>query len=343
MVEMMLSTETLYTITGNPDWADRCEDVAFNSYPAALTADMTALRYLTSPNLVQSDRISKSPGVQNGGPMFLYSPHIHRCCQHNQGQGWPYYAEHLWLATSDNGLAAAFYTDNEVTAKVGRGVSVNLVEKTKYPFDEKIEITVNPDKPVKFPLYLRIPAWCKKPAVKINGEEYPLDNLSGLIRLEKNWAESDIVTLMLPMEVSLRTWTANKNSVSVDYGPLTFSLKIAVNWKKEDEAGRWPVWEAYPASPWNYSLDYDPSNLAGSFDVVKKGYPADEMPFTPENAPIEIRTKGRKIPGWTVDLNFLVNELPMSPVTTDQPEEPITLIPMGAARLRISSFPVIQR
>ena len=44
MVEMMLSTERLMTITGDPRWADRCEDVAFNSLPAALTADLKALR-----------------------------------------------------------------------------------------------------------------------------------------------------------------------------------------------------------------------------------------------------------------------------------------------------------
>ena len=36
MVEMMLSTETLTWITGDLLWADRCEDVAFNSLPAAL-------------------------------------------------------------------------------------------------------------------------------------------------------------------------------------------------------------------------------------------------------------------------------------------------------------------
>ena len=34
------------------------------------------------------------------------NPHDHRCCQHNVAQGWPYYAEHLWLATGGDGLAA---------------------------------------------------------------------------------------------------------------------------------------------------------------------------------------------------------------------------------------------
>ena len=116
MVEMMLSHEILLTIDGNVKWADRCEDVAFNSLPAAFTADMKALHYLTSPNMILCDRHNKSPGLQNGGPMLHFNPHIHRCCQHNTGHGWPYYAQHLWLATPGNGLAAVMYGPSRVIA-----------------------------------------------------------------------------------------------------------------------------------------------------------------------------------------------------------------------------------
>ena len=342
IVEMMKSAEILYTITGDPVWADRCEDVAFNSYPAALTADMSGLRYLTSPNLAQSDSVSKSPGIQNTGPMFLFTPHRHRCCQHNQGQGWPYFAEHLWLATSDNGLAAALYSANVVTAKVGNGTNVTITEKTNYPFEEKIEFTIDPSKSIQFPLYLRIPGWCKKPVVRINDEEFPIGGVSDLIRIEKKWKQGDVVSLILPMEVGIRTWTGNKNSVSVDYGPLTFSLRIDEKWIRTGGTDRWPNWEVYPASAWNYGLEMDPTSVVKTFKVVKKEYPASNMPFTLETAPIEIRATGKKIPVWTLDETLLTGSLPESPVTTDQPAEPITLVPMGAARLRISSFPVVR-
>ena len=55
MVEQMLSDELLMQMSGDPFWADNCENVAFNTYPAALTPDMRALRYLTAPNMVVSD------------------------------------------------------------------------------------------------------------------------------------------------------------------------------------------------------------------------------------------------------------------------------------------------
>jgi len=340
MVEMMLSTETLLAITGDPAWADRCEDVAFNSYPAALTADKKALRYLTSPNQVQSDAVSKSPGVQNGGPMFLMSPHRHRCCQHNQGHGWPYFAQHLWLATADNGLAAVLYAENEVEAKVGYDTKVKISVDTKYPFEEEIRFRIKTKKSVRFPLYLRIPAWCSTPEVKMNGKSIMHQPASGYIKIELWWKSGDEITLNLPMKVGTRTWEANKNSVSVDYGPLTFSLKIEENYVREGGTDEWPTWEIFPASQWNYGLALT-CNPENDFRVIKKDYPENDMPFTHEGAPIEIKTSGALIPDWGMDETNLVKELPVSPVVTDQPRQEVTLIPMGAARLRVSAFPVL--
>ena len=108
IVEFMHSFEMLTRIGGNPVWADRCEELAFNSLPAALTPDLKGLHYLTCANQVQLDKANKSPGVQNEGTMFSYSPYeVYRCCQHNVSHGWPYYAEELWLATPDRGLCAS--------------------------------------------------------------------------------------------------------------------------------------------------------------------------------------------------------------------------------------------
>jgi len=68
--------------------------------------ELKGLHYITSANQMQLDRHNKSPGIQNGGTMFSYSPfETYRCCQHNVSHGWPYYAEELWLATPDNGSA----------------------------------------------------------------------------------------------------------------------------------------------------------------------------------------------------------------------------------------------
>lgn len=341
MVEMMLSDEILLTLSGDPKWADRCEDVAFNSLPAAFTPDLKALHYLTAPNQILCDSQNKSPGVQNKGPMFLYNPHIHRCCQHNSGHGWPYYAEHLWLATPGNGLAAAMYAPCSVTAKAGNGTAVTIIEETQYPFSEDIELTIKTSKPVLFPLYLRVPGWCKTPELTMNNKMLELFGADSYIEITRQWSDGDKVKLRLPMTISLRKWTKNHNSVSIDRGPLTYSLKIGEKYVKAGATDPWPAWEIYPTTAWNYGLALNQDEPISSFEVVPRTWPKDNQPFEPNSAPVELRAKAKKIPAWQKDELGLVGLLQDSPVKSNEPTETVTLIPMGCARLRISAFPTI--
>jgi len=358
MVEQMASDEILTGITGDPSWADNCENVAFNTYPAAVMPDFRGLRYLTAPNMVVSDSKDHSPGIQNGGPFLMMNPFSSRCCQHNHAQGWPYYAEHLWMATPDNGLAAILYNSCTVTAKVGNHNTVTLKEETHYPFENEINITVTTSKAEKFPLYFRIPKWCSNAQVYVNNKLLQHNNQpSTYTRIERMWNNKDVVKLVLPMEVKTTQWEENKKCASVNYGPLTFSLKIKEVYKQMDskasaigdskwqanvDESKWPSFEIYPGSSWNYGLLQSEINNPFLFKVVKKQWPQDDFPFTQQSVPIEIKAKGKLIPDWTLDKYGLVDILPQSPVAVNTKPEDIVLIPMGAARLRISAFPVVK-
>lgn len=345
IVEFMHSFELLTKISGNPLWADRCEEIAFNSLPASLTPDWKGLHYLTCPNQIQLDKENKSPAIQNKGTMFSYSPfERYRCCQHNVSHGWPYYAEELWLATADRGLCASLYAACQVTAQVGEGTRVTIAEATDYPFGDTVTLRLSMPQAVSFPLYLRIPRWCARAAISVNGRPVrvaapPLH----YVVLERAWQDGDTVTLRLPMQVTVRRWEQNQNAASVDYGPLTFSLKIGERWSRCGGTDAWPELEVFPTTPWNYGLVLDPKRPARSFKVVRGPRSAGlaGQPFEPAAAPIELRVKARRIPGWKQDALGLVGKLPLSPVRSREPVESITLIPMGAARLRITSFPVI--
>lgn len=344
IVEFMHSFEMLTKVTGNPLWADRCEEIAFNSLPASMTPDQKGLHYITCANQVQLDRHNKSPGIQNQGTMFSFSPfEVYRCCQHNVSHGWPYYAEELWLATPDNGLCASLYAASEVSAKVGDGTMVKITEETDYPFSDAIRFKVALPKATTFPLYLRVPRWCEGASVRINGKTLEVKARPLLfIAVSREWKNGDTVTLQLPMKLAVRTWAKNKNSVSVDYGPLSFALSIKERWTKYgDRNPDWPEWEVSPDSPWNYGLMLDAKNPAKSFRVEHRPGPLAPQPFTPETAPISLKAKAHKIPAWQLDRLNMVAPLQQSPAKSSEPIEEITLIPMGAARLRISSFPTI--
>ncbi len=342
MVEFMHSFEMLLAITGDAVQADRCEEVAFNDLPAAMTPDLVGLHYLTAPNMVKLDGANKAPGLQNSGDMLTYNPHRYRCCQHNTGIGWPYFAEHLWMATRDNGLAATLYAACEVEAKVGDGVVVRITEATDYPFDEGIAISIATPRPASFPLYLRIPGWCREASVSVNGESVlAAASGPGYVRLDRTWADGDKVVLHLPMEIEVETWPTNADSVSVRRGPLWYSLKIGEQWVRSGGTDDWPAYEVLPTTPWNYGVVLDQVDPATSFKEFRNDRPVSAQPFVPDGAPVELRASGKRIPAWALDEQGLVGELQASPVHSDEPQESITLIPMGCARLRISVFPRI--
>jgi hypothetical protein len=341
MVESMHSFEMLTKITGDATWGDRTEEMAFNNLPASSTPDYRALHYLTGANMVQLDKGNKAPGIQNSGTMLSYSPfQVYRCCQHNISHGWPYFAEELWLATSDAGLCASLYSESEVTAKVADGQEVKIAETTNYPFEEKVEFKLSTAKPVKFPLYLRVPKWTTSAAVLVNGQDVSVESHPPCyLVIDREWKEGDTVTLELPMQVALRTWTRNHNSVSVDLGPLTYSLKIGEDYKPYGKDGAWKQYEVFATTPWNYALVLDPNDPTTSFESEAKGGPLPANPF--KDPPVSLMVKAQRLPAWTLDANGLLNTLQNSPTTSDQPVETVELIPMGAARLRITSFPVI--
>jgi len=205
-----------------------------------------------------------------------------------------------------------------------------------------VTLIVRAHQPVRFPLYLRVPGWCAQPSVAINNQPQGVPGgRQPFLRIERDWSDGDAVRLTLPMTIQLRRWAKNHHSVSVDRGPLTYSLKIAERYVQAGGTEDWPAFEILPESPWNYGLVLDGDQPAAAWEIVKKDWPVDEMPFTHEGTPLEIRAQGKRIPQWQLDPYGLVAELQDSPVRSEQPVEEIRLIPMGAARLRISSFPVI--
>ncbi len=342
IVDMMLSQEILLGITGDPKWADRCENAAYNTLPAAMTADMKGLRYLTSPNQIVSDRRNKAPELADQGDMQSMNPHSHRCCQHNAGMGWPLFAENLWMATPGNGLAAVFYSACTVKARVGTGGQVTIVEKTPYPFDGRVEFVFDCAGTAAFPLYLRIPGWCAAPRLRLNGQPLAVEGRPlSYLRIDRTWAAGDTLELTLPMEVVVTRWAKNRNSASVGRGPLSFSVKIGEEYVRCGGTDAWPAREILPTTPWNYGLALDPRNPAAGFEVVARPWPASNEVFTHDGTPVELRAQVKRIPNWTDTGMGLPGKLQPSPVKSAEPVETITLIPMGAARLRISAFPVI--
>ncbi|CAF3433064.1 unnamed protein product [Rotaria socialis] len=349
IVEFMNSFEILTRITGDGLWADRCETLAFNTLPAAFDPIVgRGTHYITCANCIQLDDQTKTQQqFQNNFPMLAYKPGVHqyRCCTHNHGMGWPYYAEAAWLATYDGGLCASLYVSNQVTALVGPndGTQVTIIEETDYPFDGTVKFRFQLSTPTQFKLYLRVPCWCRKaPTLSLNGQilfnEKTSNNGSYLI-VDRLWVDDDALTFTIPLSLRIQTWTSNHSAVSLSYGPLTFSLGISEQYNRIGGTDDWPEFEVIPKSNWNYGLVMASSNeWLIKRKKIKNGF---QNLFTKDTVPLNLEVRARRIPEWQADSQNVVGLLPQSPVHSQESDEILTLIPMGAARLRITTFPTI--
>ncbi|MBR7828781.1 glycoside hydrolase family 127 protein [Actinospica sp. MGRD01-02] len=341
IVELMASHELLTRLTGDPVWADRCEQLAFNMLPAALDPWGKGTHYVTSANSVDLSNTPKTQGqFSDTFALQAYMPGVdqYRCCPHNYGQGWPYFTEELWLATPDNGLCAAMYAPCSVTAKVGSAAApITITEDTGYPFTDTVTLTVSLSAPATFPLYLRVPGWCASPSIKVNGQSVSAPAGPAYTSVTRTWSNGDTVTVQLPSTPVVTTWAGN-SSVSVSNGALDYSLQIGENYVQFAGDTEFPEYEVHATTPWNYALDLPSSNPAGALEFHGATGSIPASPFTQQTVPVSITAPAAQLAAWTADDQSTVTPLEPGPFAASSTTN-VTLIPMGAARLRITAFP----
>ena len=132
------------------------------------------------------------------------------------------------------------YGENEVYVHLYMGgkadfalldTKVQLEQSTDFPWDGKVDVTINPAKKREFTLCLRIPGWCRRPHLSVNGEKLELAPImeKGYAKITRLWSKGDRVRLVLPMETE-RIYAhpsarMNAGKVALARGPLVYCLE----------------------------------------------------------------------------------------------------------------------
>jgi len=372
ITEWMITCSQMLAITGDVKFADWAEKDVFNAAMGARRPDGKGIQYFTLPNQVEAS-IGR----------YTYRPdHFPFCCNPQAGRLMPYFLGRSWMRTTDgNGIAAAFYLPCRVKTWIGKNKSeVTIREETNYPFDENVRFIIDTETPIQFDLLLRIPCWCDKPNVKINGEPFKDDLKPGsFARISRIWSQGDIVELHLPMHVKVEK--DKFNLVSVTRGPLVYSLKIpadAIDFDRKPLGFSARAYVPFKGAKWKYALIIDEENPDNSFKVKKIHMPANVYPW--EIPPVQLEVKAQEVPDWgttkikieddqmapvshmilekimkrkywmnikevrkkEMSEEMMLCDIPKSPVNPSGKVLTLTLIPYGFTQLRITNFPYVK-
>jgi DUF1680 family protein len=200
--------DTLLQIEGESIYGDIMERAIYNGLFAAQSPDGRRLRYYAP---------FEGPRVYFDGDTYCCPCNFRRIIA--ELPGMLYYQR-------DGGLAVNLYAKSSAILDIKKGFSLEVNQVTDYPNSGNVIIHLKPSRPSHFPLYLRIPHWCDKANISINGDTTKMSADGGsFFMVSRKWKAGDEVRLKMPMPWRLvKGRKSQAGRVAVMRGPMLFCL-----------------------------------------------------------------------------------------------------------------------
>ena len=225
----------MLALTGDASYADLMERTLYNGFLAHVSVDGGKFHYLC-PLSSDGNHWQRTP----------WSSASTSCCSPNALRTIASLPGYMF-STSADGVWVHLYDSCTMDWRLDDGTRLRLAQDTSYPWDGKVKITFEPERPATFDLNLRIPGWCRNPTVQVNGQPVEEEIASGAYyRITREWRKGDAVTLQLPMPVVAMTADPRaryfEGKVALCRGPLVYCVESTDNPAID-------MWGAYVALP----------------------------------------------------------------------------------------------
>ena len=339
-------------ITGKAEYGDLMERILFNGGEGARKKDERAIGYMSSPNQLYATMQSCRFATNS---YEVYAPcYSVACCPTQSVRIIPEYIRAMFMVDKDENLYLPAYGPCSAQFASKEGTALTIKEVTNYPFDETITLHVEASAPWKKQFMIKIPSWCKKYEIKLNGAAVKGSvNADGYLPVESTWKDDSITIFfgMTPALVSVKDIYFQKEPLkTIECGPLIFSLKYPAFWTPVTGTPLTPLpkdWSWYEASILSKEIPAQPifyaiklSDLKDGSTIVKKksesAYPWDDSPLKLE-VPMHRSTHSYN-KFWNTEINTPVAY--GNPVTADSTTEIIEMVPFGCTNLRMSCFTI---
>jgi DUF1680 family protein len=224
----------LFLLHGDSKYLDVLERILYNGLISGVSLNGDRFFY-TNP--------LESHGQHERSPWFGCA-----CCPGNVTRFLPSFPGYVY-ATQDDIIYVCLFAGGSARVKMKKK-AVAIEQETLYPWEGDVKITVNPEQPEKFSLYIRIPGWAQDQplpsnlyhylnkseeivTLKVNDKQVALDLERGFARLKRTWKKGDVVHLHLPMPIrrvlSHNEVKTNQGRVALERGPIVYCAEWVDN------------------------------------------------------------------------------------------------------------------
>jgi len=207
----------MLTATGEAKYADVIERALYNGINSGMSLDGTLYCY--------RNPLAFDP---SGGDHIRNPWYDVTCCPPNLERTFASLPGYFY-STSNDGIYAHLYDNSQLDWHLEDGTALKIAQKTNYPWDGAVEITLAPAKPKDFTFHVRIPGWSQGAIVKINGSPVSGAVSGQYLAMQRRWSPGDVVSLKFDMapqviEANVRV-VDDYGRAAVQRGPLVYCLE----------------------------------------------------------------------------------------------------------------------